>query len=94
MVDKDWVKKVAHLARLELKEEEVEVFSCQMRDILDFVKQLEEVDTSQVEPYIEEVKETPMREDSPHACLPQEKALMNAPQREDGFFVVPRIVEV
>ena len=94
MVDKDWVKKVAHLARLELKEEEAEVFSRQMKDILDFVKQLEEVDTSQVEPYIEKVKETPMREDSPHTCLPQDKALMNAPQREDGFFVVPRIVEV
>lgn len=94
MVDKEWVRKVAHLARLKLTEEEVELFSPQIGDILNFVKQLEELDTSEVEPYIQKVEETPMREDKPRDSLPQEEALRNAPHREDGFFVVPRIVEV
>jgi len=94
MVDREWVLKIAHLARLKLTEEEIEVFSKQLGDILRFVQQLEELDTSQVEPYIQKSKETPMREDKTGKTLPQEEALMNAPERENGFFVVPRIVEV
>ena len=94
MVDKDWVRKVAHLARLKLTEEEVELFSRQLGDILSFVQQLEELDTSKVEPYIQEIKETPMRGDEPGETLSQDEALGNAPEREGGFFVVPRIVEV
>jgi len=94
MVDREWVLKIAHLARLKLTEEEVEVFSRQLGDILSFVQQLEELDTSQVEPYIQKSEETPMREDKPGETLPQEEALLNAPERENGFFVVPRIVEV
>lgn len=94
MVDRDWVLRIANLARLKLTDEEVEVFSGQLGDILRFVQQLEELDTSGVEPYIQESEETPMREDKPGETLPQEDALMNAPERENGFFVVPRIVEV
>ena len=94
MVDKDWVKRVAHLARLKLTDEEVEIFSKQLGDILDFVKQLEELDTTDVEPYIQKSEGTPLREDEPKEGLSQEEALKNAPEREGGFFVVPRIVEV
>jgi len=94
MVDKEWVRRVAHLARLKLTEEEVEMFSRQLSDILSFVEQLGELDTEGVEPYIQGVEETPMREDKPGETLPQEEALKNAPERENGFFVVPRIVEV
>ena len=94
MVDKEWVLKIAHLSRLKLKEEEVEVLGSHLGDILEFVRQLEELDTSDVEPYIQEVKKTPMRKDEKGETLPQDKALMNAPEKEGGFFVVPRIVEV
>ncbi|AAC07874.1 Asp-tRNA(Asn)/Glu-tRNA(Gln) amidotransferase subunit GatC [Aquifex aeolicus] len=94
MVDREWVLKIAKLARLELKEEEIEVFQKQLSDILDFIDQLKELDTENVEPYIQEFEETPMREDEPHPSLDREKALMNAPERKDGFFVVPRVVEV
>ncbi len=94
MVDREWVKKIAHLSRLKLKEEEIEVFRRQLSDILSFVQQLEELDTSNVEPYIQGSEETPMREDRKGKTLSQEEALMNAPERENGFFVVPRIVEV
>jgi aspartyl-tRNA(Asn)/glutamyl-tRNA(Gln) amidotransferase subunit C len=93
MVDEEWVRRIAHLARLDLKEEEVEVFAKQMADILEFVKQLEELDTEGVEPFTSPLP-TPMREDVPGKPLTREKALMNAPEREGGFFVVPRIVEV
>ncbi|NPA40892.1 MAG: Asp-tRNA(Asn)/Glu-tRNA(Gln) amidotransferase subunit GatC [Aquificae bacterium] len=94
MVDRKWVEKIALLARLELKEEEIQLFSKQLADILEFVKELDELDTSNVEPYIQKVSRTPMREDKPGESLPREEALMNAPEEEKGFFVVPRIVEV
>jgi len=93
-VDRDWVLKIAKLANLELKEEEVELFQKQLADILNFISQLEELDTEGVEPYIQEFIETPMREDVPKPSLPREKALMNAPEKAEGFFVVPRVVEV
>jgi aspartyl-tRNA(Asn)/glutamyl-tRNA(Gln) amidotransferase subunit C len=94
MVDREWVRKIAHLARLKLTEEEIETFQSQLGDILRFVDQLNDLDTEGVEPYIEEVETTPMREDEPGGSLSQEEALMNAPEREGGFFVVPRVVEV
>ncbi len=93
MVDKEWVRRIARLARLDLSEEEVEVFSKQLGDILEFIRQLEELDTEGVEPF-GSMNTTPMREDEPGESLEREKALMNAPEREGGFFVVPRIVEV
>jgi len=94
MVDREWVLRIAKLARLELKEEEIETFQKQLSDILNFIDQLKELDTENVEPYIQEFKETSMREDEPRPSLDREKALMNAPERKDGFFVVPRVVEV
>ena len=94
MVDREWVEKIARLARLSLSEEEISLFQRQLGDILHFVEQLSELDTSEVEPYIQKTEATPMREDRAGVSLSQEEALMNAPQREKGFFVVPRIVEV
>ncbi len=94
MVDKNWVEKIALLARLKFTEEEVETFSKQLGDILDFVDQLEDLDTSDTPPYIQNSQGTPMREDKVEDSLPREEALMNAPQKEEGFFVVPKILEV
>ena len=94
MVDKNWVEKIALLARLKLTEEEVETFSKQLGDILNFVEHLSDLDTSDVPPYIQKSQETPMREDKVEDSLPREEALMNAPQKEEGFFVVPKILEV
>ncbi len=94
MVDVEKVKKVAHLARLELSKEEEERLGRQLVDIIEFVRQLSEVDTEGVEPFRMSTHGTPMREDIPQKGLSQEEALLNAPQRAEGFFVVPRIVEV
>ncbi|HIQ49005.1 MAG TPA: Asp-tRNA(Asn)/Glu-tRNA(Gln) amidotransferase subunit GatC [Aquifex aeolicus] len=94
MVDRQWVLKIANLARLQLKEEEIEVFQKQLGDILSFIDQLKELDTENVEPYIQKAKATPMREDEPRLSLDREKALMNAPEKDNEFFIVPRVVEV
>lgn len=87
------IEKVAHLARLSLTEEEKELLKVQLEKILHFVEQLSELNTEGVEPYVPEFEETPLREDEPERTFTQEKALMNAPHAEEGFFVVPRVVE-
>ncbi len=91
MIDKETVLKVAELARLQLTEEEIELFSEQLKDILDFVNTMNEVDTENVEPFVLESETTPMREDEVGPTLPRKEIEKNAPQFEDGYFVVPRI---
>ncbi len=94
MLDRESVIKIAKLAKLELSEEEVEKFSVQLPKILDFIEKLEELDTENILPFYELIdKEAPLREDRPEAGLSREEALMNAPQAENGFFVVPRVVD-
>ena len=94
MLSKEDVIKVAELAKLRLKEEEIELFSKQLPQIVKFVEKLNELDTENVKPFYELLeKTTPMREDIPEKGLTQEEALMNAPEAENGFFVVPRVVE-
>ena len=93
MIDKETVLKVAQLAKLELSEEEVELFSRQLADILNFVNQMNEVDTEGVEPFVLDYGQTPMREDIPQPSLPREEIEKNAPEFENGYFVVPRIFE-
>ena len=84
---------MAQLAKLELSEEEVELFSRQLADILNFVNQMNEVDTEGVEPFVLDYGQTPMREDIPQPSLPREEIEKNAPEFENGYFVVPRIFE-
>ncbi len=93
MIDREIVLNVAKLSKLKLTEEEVELFSKQLGDILKFIEKLNELDTENVEPFYELInQDTPLREDTPKESLSQEEALKNAPQKEDGFFVVPRVV--
>lgn len=93
MIDRNTVLNVAKLSKLELTEEEIEMFSKQLGDILKFVEKLNELDTENVEPFYELINQkTPLREDIPKEGLTQKEALKNAPQKEDGFFVVPRVV--
>jgi aspartyl-tRNA(Asn)/glutamyl-tRNA(Gln) amidotransferase subunit C len=85
---------IARLARLKLTEEEREVFSEQMSDIITYMEKLNELDTSGVEPtaHVLNIKNV-FREDEPRASLPKEKALQNAPSRMDDFYRVPKIIE-
>ena len=88
------VRHVADLARLELSPEEVELFTGDMNRILDYMDQLDELDTSGVEPtsHVLSLKNV-FREDVVGESLTVDEVLANAPRREKGHFVVPKIIE-
>lgn len=92
-ISKQDVEHVAKLARLEISEAEKEAFSRQLSSILTYIEQLKALDVTGVEPTATVLDETNVfREDKVRASLPVEKALANAPERADGFFVVPKII--
>ena len=88
------VEHVALLARLEFSEAELDKYTGQLDAILAFIDVLSKVDTEGVEPlaHVLDLKNV-MRADEVHTSLPREAALQNAPEPEDGFFKVPKIVE-
>ena len=87
------VEHVAKLARLEITETEKETFAQQLSDILTYVEKLNTLKTEGVEPTATVLGQTNVfREDKARPSLPVEKALANAPERTDGFFVVPKII--
>ncbi|OGE31567.1 hypothetical protein A3C59_02640 [Candidatus Daviesbacteria bacterium RIFCSPHIGHO2_02_FULL_36_13] len=83
------VKRVAKLASLPLSEAEEEKYSKQLSKILDYIEQLNEVDTLDVEPTFNVTGlSNAMREDQVGDCtIPQEEAISNAPVKKDGFIV-------
>jgi aspartyl-tRNA(Asn)/glutamyl-tRNA(Gln) amidotransferase subunit C len=90
------VRRIARLARLELAPEEEGPLAGQLSAILDYVRQLEALDVSGVEPMTHALAAgelAPMREDEVRPSLPPEEALANAPAREGTCFKVPRIIE-
>jgi len=93
-ITKDTVKYVAHLARIELKERELEKLSEQLKSILDFIDKLKKIDIEKISPtsHILPINNV-LREDIPGSSLSSEKALENAPQRKGNFFVVPKVIE-
>lgn len=89
----DQVRHVAKLARLELDPGRVESMSRQLADILGYVDKLNAVDTRGVEATFHAVALTnAFRKDQPHTHLPREQALDNAPQQDEGCFVVPKVI--
>jgi len=93
-IDKDQVRKVAKLSRLELTEAEVEEFTDQLSAILDYIEKMNALDTSDVEPLAHCLPiSNVFREDAAKESLGTEKTLANAPQRDGGFFKVPKILE-
>ncbi len=92
-ISKKDVEHVARLARLLLTDEEKEMFTRQLSQILDHAGKIAELETADVESTSHVVlMKNVMREDKVDDCLAQAEALSNAPQQEDGGFVVPRIV--
>jgi aspartyl-tRNA(Asn)/glutamyl-tRNA(Gln) amidotransferase subunit C len=88
------VEQVARLARLELTDDEQERMTAQLDAILGYIDKLNALDTSAVEPTTTVIPMVSvMREDTVRPSLTQEDALENAPDREDVFFRVPRIIE-
>jgi aspartyl-tRNA(Asn)/glutamyl-tRNA(Gln) amidotransferase subunit C len=90
----DEVRRIATLARLRLSPEEEVRLAGELSAILDYVRQLEELDVSGVPPMTHALagEETPLREDQVVPGLPVERALANAPARAGTCFQVPRII--
>ena len=91
-VDEKLVKEIASLARLDLSQEEIEMFVAQFKDILDYVSILNEVDTDNVPPAnLASTDKNQPREDEIEASFPTEEFLANAPQTKDDYIVIPRV---
>jgi len=93
-INKKEIEHIAVLARLSLSEEEKELFGLQLGGILDYMKQLNGLDTKGIEPTSHVLSiQNVMREDIPAASLPGTEALINAPSHTEQFFRVPKIIE-
>lgn len=91
---REQVQHVAKLARLNLSDEEVATFTGQMADILAYVEKLNELNTDGVVPTSHAVPmENAFREDTVRPSIGVENALANAPDRVEGFFRVPKVIE-
>jgi aspartyl-tRNA(Asn)/glutamyl-tRNA(Gln) amidotransferase subunit C len=93
-VDADTVRRIAHLARIAVAENEVEHLRGELNAMLAFVEQLQEVNVEGVEPM---TSVTPMAMKKRHDVVTDgndaEAVLKNAPQSDDNFFLVPKVVE-
>ena len=93
-IQKKEVEAVGLLARIELSEDEKELFGQQLSSILSYIEKLKELDTSQVEPTTHVLPlHNVFREDKVLPSLSPEQALANAPEAMDGFYRVPKIIE-
>jgi aspartyl-tRNA(Asn)/glutamyl-tRNA(Gln) amidotransferase subunit C len=92
-ISKKEVEHVAHLARLNLTEEELEKMTGQLDNILSYVDKLDELDTSQVLPtsHVFSVSNA-FREDIEKESLSQAEAVKNGPQHDGAMFQVPKII--
>jgi aspartyl-tRNA(Asn)/glutamyl-tRNA(Gln) amidotransferase subunit C len=85
---------VARLVRLNLTEEETELFQKQLGDVLKYAEKLREVDVSNVEAAAHALPIfNVFREDEPRDWFTAEQALSNAPSQAKGLFIVPKVVE-
>ena len=92
----DDVRRIATLARLRLSPEEERTFAVQLSSVLDYVRQLESLDVSGVEPMTHALaagEAPPLREDELRPGLGTARALAAAPAHDGSCFLVPRIIE-
>lgn len=88
------IEKVAHLARLEVKEEDKQRLVSDMGNILTFMEKLNEVDTADVKPLVYMTDEyNVLREDVVIQELSREEALKNAPDQDGKFFRVAKVIK-
>ncbi len=93
-ISSDEVKKVAQLARLELNENEIQNHAKQLEKILDYIKQLEKINTDNISCTTRAIEVVNvLREDEQKDYENSEELLDLAPSREDKFFKVPKIIK-
>ena len=93
-IDKDSLKKIAHLARLEIKAGEEETLLSSMDSVLSWMEQLNEIDTEGVEPLTHIMDEANnWRQDVSNNTLSRAEALANAPSKNNTYIMVPKVIE-
>ncbi len=93
-VDKSTVKKIAKLARIAVSDEETDTIASELNHILNWIEELNEVDTDGVAPLASVTGHNlPLRQDAVTDGDKVDQILANAPEQASGFFVVPKVVE-
>jgi aspartyl-tRNA(Asn)/glutamyl-tRNA(Gln) amidotransferase subunit C len=89
-IDREHLRHVAHLARLELSDDELERLGAQLNDIIDAVSKVSELDLSDVPATSHPLDVVNVwAEDEPHPCLTVDEVFANAPERDGNYFKVP-----
>ncbi len=93
-ISKEQVKKVSKLARLELNEEEIEHHSKQLEKILDYIDQLEKINTENVPCTTRAIEVVNVLRNDINQKFEENESILNlAPSREENFFKVPKIIK-
>ncbi len=93
-LDKDTVKNIAYLARMRVDDDKLEPLAGELSAIMGWIEQLQELNTDGVEPMASvSAVELPQRKDVVTDGNCRDGVLKNAPDAEDGFFTVPKVVE-
>lgn len=94
-ITKDVIEYVAHLGRLDLEPQEVELYTGQIDSILQYMDKLNSLDTTGIEPTSHAVPiDCVMRNDESRDSFLVDESLQNAPERKGSFFKVPPVIEV
>ena len=94
MISREEVVHISKLAKLKLKEEEIEKYQIELTEIINLINKLNELDTENIEPLQHPVIfEASMRKDILGKSLSTEEALLNAPLKDDSFFIVPKVIK-
>jgi aspartyl-tRNA(Asn)/glutamyl-tRNA(Gln) amidotransferase subunit C len=89
-IDREQLRHVAHLARLELSDEELDRLGAQLNDIIEAVSKVSELDLSDVPATSHPLDVVNVwADDEPRPCLTVDEAFANAPEREGDYFKVP-----
>lgn len=89
------IKKIAHLARLNLSDEDIMLYGTQLSGIINFIEQMNKIDTENVEPLAHPLDLSQrLRADSITEANLREKYLQIAPQTDAGLYLVPKVIEI
>ncbi len=93
-VDKKEIIKIAKLAKLNFSDEEIEKFTSQFNEILDYMTKLNEINTDDVPPLSHPLEVTNvMRDDKLKSSIETKDALLNAPEKDEQYFKVPKVIK-
>jgi aspartyl-tRNA(Asn)/glutamyl-tRNA(Gln) amidotransferase subunit C len=93
-VDKNEILKIASLAKLKFSDEEIEKFTSQFNEILNYMDKLNEINTDNVQPLSHPLDiNNVMREDELFNSIETKDALLNAPEKDEQYFKVPKVIK-